>query len=197
MIKFYKVAFIFISVVFPLEVSFTLSYCSADIGFLTSSSGHPPNLKSSSSISHLTGRTSSDLSLSLLTFGPFFFFFFFPTLTPPLSRGHFESSPLPFSLFSLLSPLNENPAHFTHFELPTGASPYSVLLHCYTQILQNLIFLNFCLPADCEGFTQILLFSFFILFFIIFIYSLTTSRPIAPILYECGAIVTTLSYYII
>ena len=28
--------------------------------------------------------------------------------------------------------------HFTHFELPTGASPYSTLLNCYTQILQNL-----------------------------------------------------------
>ena len=119
--------FISISVVFPLETSFTLSSCSVDMGFLAC----PPNLKSFSSISHCP--------CSLLV--PFF------TLNPPLSRSHFESSLPSFSLFSLLSPFNENHVHFTHFELPTGASPYSTLLNCYTQILHNLIFLNICLPA--------------------------------------------------
>ena len=103
----------------------------------------------------------------MLTFG-----FFFPTLNPPLSRGHFESSLPPFSLFSLLSPLNENHVHFTHFELPTGASPYSTFLNCYTQILQNLIFLNICLSAVSWSFhlNHFIFFIYlFILFFIIFL----------------------------
>ena len=62
-----------------------LSSCSADIGFLTSFPGHPPNFKSSSSIFHCP------CSLSV---------------SSPLSRGHFESPLLPFRLFPALSPLS-------------------------------------------------------------------------------------------
>ena len=105
-------------------------------------------------------------------------------MNPPLSRGHFESL-LPLSLFSLLSPLTENHAHFTHFELATGASPYSTLLHFY--IYTNITELNLSkhLPTGC--FMKVSPHSFYFIYSIylviylfyfyniyLFIYSLTT-----------------------
>ena len=156
-----------ISVVFPLEISFTLFSCSADIGFLTSFPGHPPNLKSSSSIFHCP----CSLSVS---------FFHFESTIEPWSFWVFST---PFqSLFTLITSQWESCALYSFWAPNWCFSIFCTLTLLYTNITE--LNLSKHLPTGwlwSFHLNHIIFFIYvFILFFIIFIYSLTTSRPIAP-----------------
>ena len=127
-----------------------------------------------------------NLSLSfLLTFGPIIEAWSFWVFSTPFQ-----------SLFPLITSQWESCALYS-FWAHTGAS--RSIFCTFTLLYTNITALNLSklLPTGWLWRFHSYPIIFFILFFIIFICSLTTSRPIAPILHECGATVTKLSYYII
>ena len=137
--------FIFISVVFPLETSFTLSSCSADMGFLTC----PPNLKSFSSISHCPCSLSVSFFHSESTIEPWSFWVF--------------STPFQ-SLFTLVTSQWESCALYSFWAPNWCFSIFYTFKLLYTNITE--LNLSKHLPTGC--FVKLSLKSFYFLYLLIY-----------------------------
>ena len=131
----------------------------------------------------------------------FFFFFFFSYSESTIEQWSFWVFSTPFqSLFTLITSQWESCALYSFWAPNWCFSIFCTFTLLYTNITE--LNLSKLLPTGWlwRFHSNPIIFFLYFIFYNIYLFtdpgSLTASGPIGPILYECGAIVTTLSYYI-